>query len=502
MGASTGAALTGAEFLSQTAANAAPALSPHGSNGIEHVVLLMMENRSFDHFLGWLPRAHGRQDMVYLAKDGNFYPNYPLAPDFQGCGYGDPDHSWEGFLVEHNFGKMDGFLQRPTPLDLNAGVVAATANTFPIGFYTNLNPDGTPKAVPDLPVLGALAQNYTVLDHYFCSFAGETFPNRLYQHAARTDRDHNITKISTLPTIWDQLSPVPNNKGIPTGGYFFRDLPFLALWGLKYHAFWHLFAPGDSDVLGIPVTTMSFLDTVAKGLLPNVSFVDPQFALADDGTGSDDHPKADVRLGERFIADVYHALAAAGYLDNTVLVITFDEWGGFFEHVRPPRVIDDTNPADVDHTGNSTTPTDGRLVPDYTQLGFRVPAIVVSNLARRRVVHAGPFEHASTLKMIESTFGLHPLTARDAHAMDLRQVLSHEARHRVPQSRIPASSDVPGPATDAAAVCSANSTQSVSPAPVSKRKGKPGVGLQTQSGHPARTGMGELARRYGKETTR
>jgi len=134
MGASTGVALTGAEFLSQTAANAAPALSPHGSNGIEHVVLLMMENRSFDHFLGWLPGARGRHDRVYLATDGNFYPSYPLAPDFQGCGYSDPDHSWEGFLVEYNFGKMDGFLQRPTPLDLNSGVTAAAANTFPIGF--------------------------------------------------------------------------------------------------------------------------------------------------------------------------------------------------------------------------------------------------------------------------------------------------------------------------------------------------------------------------------
>jgi phospholipase C len=502
MGASTGVALTGAEFLSQTAANAAPALSPHGSNGIEHVVLLMMENRSFDHFLGWLPGARGRRDRVYLATDGNFYPSYPLAPDFQGCGYSDPDHSWEGFLVEYNFGKMDGFLQRPTPMDLNSGVTAAAVNTFPIGFYTNLNPDGTPKAVPDLPVLGALAQNYTALDHYFCSFAGETFPNRMYQHAARTDRDHNITTISMLPTIWDQLSPIPNNKGIPTAGYFFRDLPFLALWGLKYFPFWHLFAPGDSDVLGIPVTTKSFLDTVAEGLLPNISFVDPEFALADDGTGGDDHPKADIRRGERFIADVYHALADAGYLDNTVLVITFDEWGGFFEHVRPPRVIDDTNPADVDHTGNSTTPTDGRLVPDYTQLGFRVPAIVVSNRASQRVVHDGPFEHTSTLKMIESTFGLHSLTARDANAVDLRQVLHREARHRVPPSLIPTSSQVPGPATDAAAVCSAASVPSVSPPPVSKGKRKPGVRPRPQSGYPTGTGMGELARRYSKGTTR
>jgi phospholipase C len=502
MGASTGVALTGAEFLSQTAASAAPARSPHGSDGIEHVVVLMMENRSFDHFLSWLPGADGRHDRVYLATDGNFYRNYPLAPDFQGCGYSDPDHSWEGFLIEYNFGRLDGFLKRPTPLDLNPGVKAAAANTFPIGFYTNLNPDGAPKAVPDLPVLGALAQNYTVLDHYFCSFAGETYPNRFYQHAARTDRDHNINKISTLPTIWDQLSPIPNNKGIPTGGYFFRDLPFLALWGLKYLPFWHLFAAGDTDVLGIPVTTKSFLDTVAEGLLPNVSFVDPEFALADDGTGGDDHPKSDIRRGERFIADVYHALARAGYLDDTVLVITFDEWGGFFDHVPPPRVIDDTNPADVDHTGNSTTPTDGRLVPDYSQLGFRVPAIVVSSLARRRVVHDGPFEHTSTLKMIESTFGLHPLTARDANARNLRQVLRHKVGHPVPEGAIPTSSEVLGPASDAAAFCGAASVQSVSPPSVSKRKGEAGVPVLKQSGYPTGTGMGELARSYSKETTR
>src|SRR5215472_10451771 len=502
MAASTGAAMTGSELLSQAAARATTALSPGGAGGIEHVVVLMMENRSFDHFLGWLPGANGRSDMTYLATDGNVYPNYPLAPDFQGCGYSDPDHSWEGWLIEHNFGKMDGFLQRPTALDLNPGVTAAVANTFPVGFYTNLNPDGTPKAVPDLAVIGALAQNYTTLDHYFCSFAGETFPNRFYQHAARTDRDHNITTFSKLPTIWDQLSPIPNNQGIPTGAYFFRDLPFLALWGLKYYPFWHLFGPGDTDVLGIPVKTLSFLDTVAQGLLPNVSFVDPEFALADDGTGSDDHPKADIRRGERFLADIYHALASAGYLDNTALVITFDEWGGFFDHVVPQQVIDDTDPATVDHTGNSTTPTDGRLVPDYTQLGFRVPAIVVSNLAAARVAHSGPFEHTSTLKMIESTFGLHPLTARDANAMDLRQVLNKKVRQPVPQSAIPASSQVPGPADDAAAVCSAASVQSTSPNPVAKGKKDADARVLPQSGYPTGTGMAGLARHYQKATAK
>jgi len=202
MAASTGVALTGSEFLAQTAARATTALSPNGSNGIKHVVVLMMENRSFDHFLGWLPGADGRHDLTYLSTDGNYYPNYRLAPDFQGCGYSDPDHSWEGFLVQHNFGKMDGFLQRPTAPADNPGVTLAKANTFPIGYYTNLRHDRTRKAVPDLPVIGALAEHYTVLDRYFCSFAGETFPNRFYQHAARTDRDHNNNTISTMPSMW------------------------------------------------------------------------------------------------------------------------------------------------------------------------------------------------------------------------------------------------------------------------------------------------------------
>jgi phospholipase C len=179
-------------------------------------------------------------------------------------------------LVEYNFGRMDGFLQRPTAFANNPGVTLAAANTYPVGFYANLNPDGAPKTVPDLPVLGALAQHYTVLDHYFCSLAGETFPNRSYQHAARTDRDHDSLKLSTLPTIWDQLSPVPNTKGAPTGAYFFRNAPYLAIFGgLKYYPFWHLYGPGDGDVLGIPVTTPNFFATVAAGELPNVSYRRP-----------------------------------------------------------------------------------------------------------------------------------------------------------------------------------------------------------------------------------
>src|SRR5215470_3053465 len=354
VGASAGAvALTGTELLSRAANAASPDVRPNGSNGIEHVVVLMMENRSFDHFLSWLPGADGRDDLTFESADGNTYHNYPLAPDYQGCGYSDPDHSWEGFLVQFNDGRMDGFLQRPTTPANNPGVKLAAANTFPAGYYTNLNPNGSHKALPDLPVIGALAEHYTTLDRYFCSFAGETFPNRFYQHAGQTDRDHNSEVASTLPTIWDQLSPIPNSKGIPTGGYYYRDSPFLALWAdpgivpgatFKYQAFCHPFSDADAATAALSAGT-SFIAACENGTLPNVCYIDPAFDNEATGTSGDDHPLGDIRLGERFIADAYHALADNGYLDDTVFIVTFDENGGFYDHVPPPRVIDDTDPA-------------------------------------------------------------------------------------------------------------------------------------------------------------
>jgi phospholipase C len=522
--ASTGIAVSGTELLGQAAAKASSAIRPGGSNGIRHIVILMMENRSFDHFLGWVPGANGRHNLRYVSiADGNTYPNYPLAPDFQGCGYSDPDHSWEGWLVQNNYGKLDGFLQRPTTLQEFPGVTPAAANTFPIGYYTNFNPDGSRKALPDLPVTGALAENYTTLDNYFCALAAETYPNRFYQHAGQTDRDHNSFTPSTLPTIWDQLSPIPNSGGIPTGGYYFRDAPFLALWAspaiepgavFKYQAFFHPFSDADASTAALSAGT-SFVDACQNGTLPNVCYVDPAFDDDGNGTSGDDHPLGDIRLGERFIADAYHALADNGYLDDTVFIVTFDEWGGFYDHVPPPQVIDDTNPANVMHNGDSTTPTDGQLYPNYRQLGFRVPGLVVTNLAwPHRVVHEGPFEHCSSLALIESTFGLAPLTARDKYALNLRRLLSPfpvPPRFAVPPTAIPASSDVIGPAIsppsesliavlegtaefDPAAICSADSVQSVSPAPVNwpprpqKSGGIPGL--------TGTSGLADLQRSY------
>jgi phospholipase C len=232
-------------------------------------------------------------------------------------------------------------------------------------------------------------------------------------------------------------------------------------------------------------------------------------------SSGDDHPLSDIRLGERFIVDAYHALADNGYLDDTVLVITFDEWGGFYDHVPPPMVVDETNPANVMHAGDSTTPTDGQLVPNYKQLGFRVPAIVVPNLVQPgRVVHAGPFQHCSRLALIESTFGLQPLTARDKYARNLRELLlPHPVARQVavPPAAIPTSSEVIGPVIsapsepllrvllgtaefDPGAMCAADSVQSVSPPPVNFPAHAPKSGAIP--GLSGTAGMADLNRRY------
>ena len=327
---------------------------------------------------------------------------------------------------------------------------------------------------------------------------------------------------STLPTIWDRLSPIANSNGIPTGGYYYRDSPFLALWAspaiepgavFKYQAFFHPFSDADASTAALSAGT-SFIAACQNGTLPNVCYIDPAFDDEGTGTAGDDHPLGDIRLGERFIADAYHALADNGYLDKTVFIVTFDEWGGFYDHVPPPQVIDDTNPANVMHAGDSTTPTDGQLYPSYKQVGFRVPGIVVSNLARpRQFVHQGPFEHCSSLALIESTFGLKALTARDRNARNLKEVLLPVLVHVVRPSSIPTSSDVVGPeisppseslvqvltgtaAFDPAAVCSADSVQSVSPAPVNHPPR-----TQTFGGIPGLTGtsgMADLLKSYRK----
>src|SRR3954447_6707289 len=187
LGTLAAAGAAGAGGLRRSAmASARPAsvsLPAPSVSGIDHVVVLMMENRSFDHYLGWLPGSDGRQaGLQYPDPAGQLHATYHLAT-YQGCGSNDPDHSYQGGRVELNGGTCDGWL-----LD--------TANDiFCIGYYQ----------ASDLAFFSHAAPYWTTCDHYFAATMAPTYPNRFYMHAAQTDRTDDSTTVSALPTIWDSL---------------------------------------------------------------------------------------------------------------------------------------------------------------------------------------------------------------------------------------------------------------------------------------------------------
>jgi phospholipase C len=340
-------------------------LPPRDTSGVDHIVVVMMENRSFDHLLGWHPTADGMQaGLTYPDELGGEQPTFELAPDYQGCPHPDPDHSWEGGRVDVNDGQMNGFL------------LAGMNDAYAIGYYGQ----------PTRPFFNSLALEYTTFDRFFASILAETYPNRIFMHAAQTDRLDNALALSTLPTIWDRLG----ERGV-SAQYYFSDVPFLLLWGTKY----------------LPISTpveQFFLDA-ATGNLPSVSFVDPRFVGEAEGVSGDDHPHADIRTGDAFLAEAFQAVAAGPDWGTTVFIVTYDEWGGFFDHVAPPRAA-------------APNGVDPDLENGKALLGLRIPVVVASpftrgNPASPRVVST-VFDNTSILKLIEWRWNLKPLTARDA----------------------------------------------------------------------------------------
>ena len=356
-------------------------------SGIEHIVVVMMENRSFDHLLGWLPGANGRQaGLNYFDAAGVAHPTKPLAPDFQGCGHPDPDHSYDGARIEYANGACDGWLR------------AGLNDDFSIGYYNQA----------DLPFLGAAAPAWLACDGYFSAILAGTYPNRIYQHSAQTDRlDNSLLPICTLPTIWDRLA----EHSLPAR-YYFSDFPFLALWGERY--------------VDIARPVGDFFADCAAGTLPAVSFVEPRFLGEALGISNDYHPHGDIRNGEVFLNSVYDAVVSGPQWKNTVMVINFDEWGGFFEHVPP--------------TAARIPAADAALGSDGLR-GFRVPAMIVSPWSPRATVTSQVYDHTSVLKMIEWRWNLRPLTVRDTDANNLAEELNFDQ----PNLSAPRFSIAPGP---------------------------------------------------------
>jgi phospholipase C len=379
---------------------------------IDTFVVLMQENRSFDHYFGWHPGADGKNaGLSYPDDNGVQHPTHSLAPDFQGCAFEDPDHSWEGGRRQYDGGRMDGFRKSPN-------------DDFAIGYYNR----------QDLPFLPALAGAFTLYDRYFCSLLGPTWPNREYMHSAqsggnKTNADPQDV-ITALPqgglyhweTIWDRMIA----KGLSVT-YYYSDLPFIGIFGPRYTS--------------IIKPVSEFYADAAAGRLPNLAFVDPMFLDGGGGNGlsGDEHPHGDIRIGQAFMSDVVHAFIASPQFRRAAMFVNYDEWGGFFDHVAPRLVPDDRQSADLNENFGIT--------------GLRIPGVAISPYARRGHVSHMTVTHESILKLVSYKFGLGYLTKRHRYASNIGQSFDWEHPHFDPPA-------LPDPAAPTTTPCSLQSSAS------------------------------------------
>jgi phospholipase C len=416
-------------------ANEDPAVSRLRS--LKHIVVVMMENRSFDHMLGYLS-LEGMQQVdgltgteFNLDADGDVVTvhafdaeaNKVLRPGEALQKRLDPDHSPKGVRKQVGSGytargpAMGGFVRSFIESRRPADQVGKDLWSVPMGYYTS----------KDVPVYDYLARQYCVCDAWHASIPGDTWPNRLY---ATTGTKADKVSATGLWKSFTDAPPLRRLRSMPL-----YDVPaFTRQLGDKQWR-WYSHDPGtlrlvdsryrdlgrprrdnfaffdrrkvdwltkrlDAPIMG----GASFLDDAARGTLPQLSWIDPNFVDLSvlETSSNDDHPPSDIRAGQAFIFDVYEALLHSPSWEDTLLVITYDEHGGFYDHVVPPA-LPATDPAR----------------PEFTTYGVRVPALFVGPRVARTVLHAAPeaaaggvhYDHTTLIKTILLAFAKDPAGA-------------------------------------------------------------------------------------------
>jgi phospholipase C len=366
------------------AASMSPLLSACGDNigsedGITTYVFLMMENRTYDHYFGARSLLEGRggdglvAGMSNADSGGAAIEIFPADTSIeQMCLSADPPHGWESSRIQLAGGDNSGFV-------LAHQQRHGAGRIDPMAYMTR----------ETLPVSWALADQYATCDRWFASLLGPTLPNRMYWHAGTSNgAQDNDTVLGGafrgVTSIYHRLA----EAGIDWA-YYYGDLPVVAF-------------VDDLDLDGhIRRFSELFADAEA-GKLPPVVYIDPSF------TTNDDHPPHHPLLGQQLISAVYTALATSPQWNNCMLVVTYDEHGGFFDHVSPPTAADD------------------RAAEGFDQLGFRVPALVAGPYVKGEHVSSVIYDHTSALKHLENHFALAPLTARSSAANDLADCIDLE----------------------------------------------------------------------------
>ncbi len=361
---------------------------PHGTAiPINHIVVLMQENRSYDHYFGQLHYEGQPRARAVPKNASNPDPTDATAVPIRifhktnYCETADLDHSWSGTHREYDGGRMDGFTRQ------NVDSTDPTGSRT-MGFYDRV----------DLPFYYSLFSAFATSDRYFCSVLSQTFPNRFYLLAG-TSFGHIRNDFPTGNPLTDFDQPTIFNLLDQAG----------VSWKIYYSqiAFALEFSYVRDNMAGKVVPVSDFTIDAQNGTLPSVSFIDPIF-IGQADVENDEHPPSDVQLGQNFVAGIINTLFASPQWGQSALFLTWDEHGGFYDHVPPPAacVPDDIPP--MLQAGDEPGAFD--------RYGIRVPVAVVSPFARPRYVSHKVYDHTSILRFIETRFDLPALTKRDANA--------------------------------------------------------------------------------------
>ncbi|KAI3919260.1 hypothetical protein MKW98_030396 [Papaver atlanticum] len=376
---------------------------------IKTIVVLVLENRSFDHMLGWMKKSINPSINGVTGRECN--PISTKTTDTSticfsnGAEYVDPDpgHSFEA--VEH---QVFGSSQIPTMTGFVEQALTMPASNLSETVMKGFRPES-------VPVFASLVREFTVFDRWFSSIPGPTQPNRLFvysatSHGATSHVKSQLAKGFPQKTIFDSLHE--NGKDF---GIYFQNIPntlfYRNLRKLKYIFKFHQFE-------------LKFKKHARQGKLPSLTVIEPRYFDLKGIPANDDHPSHDVAHGQKLVKEVYEALRSSPQWNETLLVITYDEHGGFYDHVTTPYV-------------NVPNP-DGNIGPapyffKFDRLGVRVPTIMVSPWIKKGTVISAPngptpdseFEHSSIPATIKKMFNLSSnfLTNRDAWAGTFEEVV-------------------------------------------------------------------------------
>ena len=391
---------------------------------IKHVFIVALENRPFDHMLG-LSNIQGTDAMsgqpttidgLNESNNWNLDPNgkkvFATAPADWAMMH-DPGHEFPD-VKEQLCGAGGDY-----PHINNSGFVTN---------YSHINHDNPAEIMKcyspeQLPVLTALAREFAVCDHWYSSMPGPTWPNRFFVHAASSGGlDHspsNLDMASSIlfngykfdnGTIYDSL----DEEDIKWTIYHGDELPqALVISGMHLKLLEGHFKDFE-DFAG---------DVSHPGYSTSYIFIEPSYGhvLTQGGTfkcGNSQHPLDDITRGERLLKNIYEIIRNSPHWESSVLIITYDEHGGFYDHVAPPEAI---APGD-----SITDPENNRYNFDFKRLGVRVPAVIVSPLIPKGSIDHTVYDHTSLLATAEDIFGLTPLTERDKHANTFKHLFSLE----------------------------------------------------------------------------